>query len=429
MSQAPASVDITMTDVSGFAGDVAAGYKITEAGVIPADWDATTIALVADIHSGATPSTQIPNYWDGCVPWCVPTDITANTSKYLARTARRITQSGLQSCGATLLPEGALLLCSRATIGELKIAVFPLCTNQGFKALVCKENAYNEFLYYLLLTLKSRLLEKASGSTFLEIGKSDLATIQIALPSPPEQRAIAEALSDVDKLLESLDALVAKKRAIKQAAMQQLLTGKTRLPGFGETWETKRFDDLALIDPENLPGDTNPDYEFNYISLEQVDRGRLLGFTQEVFQDAPSRARRVLRHDDVLMSTVRPNLKAHFHYKSQVPDAVCSTGFAVLRARPEVSHAGFLFAHLFGTTVNSQIDQTLAGSNYPAINNSDVRKIEIICPRTVTEQRAIAYALSDMDSEIAALEQHRDKARAIKKGMMQQLLTGRVRLI
>ena len=137
----------------------------------------------------------------------------------------------------------------------------------------------------------------------------------------------------------------------------------------------------------------------------------------------------MLRHGDVLMSTVRPNLMAHLLYTGQVANAVCSTGFAVLRTKRNQSDPVFLFAHLFGHVVNKQIEKTLAGSNYPAINSHDVRLLEIPCPPEVDEQTAIATILSDMDAEIAALEAKLSKARQIKQGMMQELLTGRIRLI
>ena len=129
------------------------------------------------------------------------------------------------------------------------------------------------------------------------------------------------------------------------------------------------------------------------------------------------------------MSTVRPGLMAHLLYREQIPNAVCSTGFAVLRAKIHLSDPGFLFFHLLGHIVNKQIEKTLAGSNYPAINGRDVRLLEIPCPPQIQEQRAIAAVLSDMDAEITALERRRDKAHVVKQGMMQQLLTGKVRLL
>ena len=193
------------------------------------EWETTTLGGAADIRNGATPSTQITAFWNGSIPWCTPTDITGTPGKYLLTTERSITAEGLTSCAASLLPAGALLLCSRATIGEIKIAASPVCTNQGFKSLVCKDGVSNEFLYYLLVTLKPRMIERAIGSTFLEIGKRDVAAIKVRLPPYNEQRAIASVLCDMDAEITALERRRDKTRAIKQGMMQQLLTGRVRL--------------------------------------------------------------------------------------------------------------------------------------------------------------------------------------------------------
>ena len=195
-----------------------------------------------------------------------------------------------------------------------------------------------------------------------------------------------------------------------------------------EDWDLRGLSEVAQVDPENLPAWTDPNYSFNYISLEQVDAGRLLSVAEIVFRTAPSRARRVLRHNDVLMSTVRPNLKAHLHFRSQVPNAICSTGFAVLRAHSGLADPAYIFAHLFAHAVNKQIEQTLAGSNYPAINSRDVRALAIPCPSTVIEQCAIAAALSDVDALLGGLDRLIAKKRDLKQAAMQQLLTGQTRL-
>ena len=197
---------------------------------------------------------------------------------------------------------------------------------------------------------------------------------------------------------------------------------------FSGEWETKRLGDISDINPQNFSSNTNPDYKFNYITLEQVDSGKLLGHSEETFRNAPSRAQRILRNGDVLMSTVRPNLMAHLFFQEQVPNAVCSTGFAVLRAKQDQSVPYFLFSHLFSEGVNDQIDKILSGSNYPAINSRDVKLIEIPCPPNVAEQRAIAKVLSDVDGLINALDALIAKKRAIKQATMQQLLTGKTRL-
>ena len=192
-------------------------------------WRTASLGQVAQVMSGATPDTTNAAYWDGSVPWCTPTDITSTEGKYLAATKRTITTAGLASCTASLLPVGALLLCTRATIGEVKIATFPVCTNQGFKSLVPKDHVSNEFLYYLLATLKPRFIRLATGSTFGEIGTHDIASIEVPLPPRKEQRAIAGVLADIDSEVGVLRQRLDKTRAVKQGMMQQLLTGRVRL--------------------------------------------------------------------------------------------------------------------------------------------------------------------------------------------------------
>ncbi len=130
----------------------------------------------------------------------------------------------------------------------------------------------------------------------------------------------------------------------------------------------------------------------------------------------------------MLVSTVRPNLQSHLLFKEDAGRWVCSTGFCVVRYREGVTHPGYVFSPLFAGSVNKQIDALLTGSNYPAINSGDFRALLIPFP-PFAEQTAIAAVLSDMDAEIAALEAQRDKTRALKQGMMQELLTGRIRLL
>lgn len=193
------------------------------------EWELKRLGDVADIISGGTPKTTEPLFWNGDIKWCTPTDITACQAKYLFETDRTISRLGLDNCGARLLPVGALLLCSRATIGEIKIASCEVCTNQGFKSLVCRPNMNNEYLYYKMLTMKQQMVERAFGSTFLEISTTNIASLDLSLPGLLEQAAIATVLSDIDSELDALEARREKAKCIKQGMMQELLTGKTRL--------------------------------------------------------------------------------------------------------------------------------------------------------------------------------------------------------
>lgn len=193
------------------------------------EWSKQQLGDICNIVNGGTPSTSIAEFWNGKILWCTPTDITSCSTKYIYTTESKITESGLKASSATLLPKGALLLCSRATIGEVRIAGNAICTNQGFKSLVVHQNISNEWLYYMVHVLKSNMLEKAIGSTFLEISKKDLAELDIIVPEFTEQKAIAQVLSDMDSEIEQLEKKLAKYQQIKQGMMQELLTGRIRL--------------------------------------------------------------------------------------------------------------------------------------------------------------------------------------------------------
>jgi type I restriction enzyme, S subunit len=277
--------------------------------------------------------------------------------------------------------------------------------------------------------VKAQLERLSFGSAQPQLTVKGIGTLKIPLPpTKAEQEAIAGALGDAVALIEFLEQLIAKKRQIKQGAMQELLTGKRRLPGFSGQWHVKRLGTVADTDPDNLASDTNPTYAFKYIALEDVDTGSLTGFSERVFCDAPSRARRKLRKDDVLVSTVRPNLKSHLWFRLDGKNWICSTGFCVVRCREGITHPGFVYFHMMAGVVNKQIEALLTGSNYPAINSGDVRELEIPLPE-FEEQCAIAGALGDMEAELVVLTTKLAKARQIKQGMMQELLTGRIRLV
>lgn len=207
--------------------EVKKGYKQTEIGEMPEDWELKSIGSIATVVGGGTPSTSVSDYWNGDINWFTPTEI--GRDKYVTTSKRRISEDGLQSSSAQLLPVGTILLTSRAGIGSLAILTLEACTNQGFQSLVSNENVNNEYLYYLMGTLKNVLLSNASGSTFLEITPTKVKSINIALPSKQEQEAIATILSDMDTELEALETKLEKTKQIKEGMMHELLTGRIRL--------------------------------------------------------------------------------------------------------------------------------------------------------------------------------------------------------
>lgn len=401
------------------------GYKHTEIGVIPKDWTVKPLGSIGEAVIGLT--------YD-------PSDL--NPNGRLVLRASNI-QNGRLSLDDnvfvdTPIPDrlvvrqGDILICvrngSRRLIGKCAL-IDKSDGEMTFGAFMSVfRTPYPPFvLYQLQSDLLKRQIEMNIGATINQITNKDLASFLIPVPPLAEQRAIAEALSDVDAQIASLDALIVKQRALKQAAMQELLTGRTRLPGFSGEWEVQRIGDIAMVNSESLSSGTNPEYAFDYIAIEDVDKGKLMATSHLLFSQAPSRARRVVRKGDVLFGTVRPNLQSHFHIDNEVSDTICSTGFAVVRCKPGKAIPAYLYAHLFNDSVMDQIESVLAGSSYPAVNGSDVADIKLPFP-SLDEQNAIATVLSDLDAEIVALEAQRDKTRLLKQAMMQELLTGRTRL-
>lgn len=402
--------------------NVPPSYKRTEVGVIPEDWNVRCLEDFASIRNQKLmPASVDPE------TLCVELDhLSQGDGRLLTYSEARHSASSKYRFEVGDVLFGRL----RPYLRKYWLANREgICSTEIWPLMADPTQVDSGFL--LSVVQSNHLIQAASASYGTHMPRADWGVIKglkVGLPSVEEQAAIATALSDADALIESLDRLIAKKRAIKQAAMQQLLTGQTRLPGFTGEWETKRLGNVAEIDPENLGSNTPADYTFNYISLEQVEEGALLGWSTEKFRTAPSRARRILRGDDILVSTVRPNLKSHLKFDGQFPNAVCSTGFSVVRCDQDSADPGYVYAHLFGNFINRQIDRIIAGSNYPAISSRDVKRLELPLP-SLEEQTAIATVLSDMNAEIEALEHRRDKACQIKQGMMQQLLTGRVRLV
>ena len=403
------------------------GYKRSDVGVIPDDWDAKPLGEIGDSLIGLTyrPSEvrkygtlvlRSSNVQNGTL--CFDDNVFVD-----ADIPDRI-----------MVRPGDILVCvrngSRDLIGKSAL-IDERAVGMTFGAFMAVfRSEHGKLLHHVFQSgIFKKQINEHLGATINQITNKSLNSFKVPLPPTDEERTeIARVLSDVDALLASLDQVIAKKRDLKQAAMQQLLTGKTRLPGFGGEWQLKRLGDVVDTDPENLGADTATDFWFNYISLEDVDRGQLRSHSEQVFIDAPSRARRKLMPNDVLVSTVRPNLQSHLLFKGDAGHWVCSTGFCVIRCREGVTCPAFVFSHFFAADVNRQIDTLLTGSNYPAINSGDVRNLEIMFPSYV-EQCAIATVLSEMDAELSALEARRDKTRNIKQAMMQELLTGKTRLV
>ncbi|MDR2926034.1 MAG: restriction endonuclease subunit S [Azoarcus sp.] len=297
-----------------------------------------------------------------------------------------------------------------------------LCTTEIW-VLRGKCGVDNSYMFYQLQS--DWFISLANNTTGTKMPRADWNIVkeaEINLPPLPEQRLIAEALSDTDALLAALEKLIAKKRAIKQGAMQELLTGKRRLPGFEGEWVEKPLSEIMRIRKERI----NP---FNYIStrcieLEHIEpiSGYLLGWVDSRNQ----RSLKTLFHsDDVLFCKLRPYLRK-FYFSTF--SGVCSTEFWVFTSINDTVANQFIY-HLVQMYKFLEIANSTTGTKMPRADWTLMKDTVFALPSNVAEQTAIASILSDMDAEIDALTAKRNKLRDIKQGMMSELLTGRIRLV
>lgn len=194
-----------------------------------AEWKSVDLKSMGKTSSGGTPDSDNDAYWNGDILWTTPTDITALDRKYITDTKRKISAKGLANCSAKLLPPGTLLVCTRATIGDMAIATSPISTNQGFKNLTPNAAFVSEFLFHLFGFHKHIFVRYACGSTFLELSKLDFERRSFLVPERKEQQAIANILDDADLEIETFVAEAETLHQEKSALMQQLLTGKRRV--------------------------------------------------------------------------------------------------------------------------------------------------------------------------------------------------------
>ena len=278
----------------------------------------------------------------------------------------------------------------------------------------------------------NKLLGTQSESARPNLSLSDMRDFVFSIPPLPEQRKIAKILSTWDKAISTTERLIDNSKQQKKALMQQLLTAKKRLlddsgkPFEGE-FDRVNLSELVTIDKSSLGKKTPEDFEFSYISLSDVETGKIAdNLEKHVFSSSPSRARRKVSNGDILLATVRPNLKGFAKVKAEHDGMIASTGFSVLTPKKGVS-GDYLYHYLFSCHITGQINALVVGSNYPAINSSDVSGLKVYIP-SYDEQKKVACVLNNADQTLSQLEQELADLKQEKKALMQQLLTGKRRV-
>lgn len=392
-------------------------------GKIPKDWKLKELASLGNVSSGGTPDTTNEMFWNGNINWCTPTDITKlNGSKYIGETTVKITDKGLKNSSATLLPKGSVIVCTRATIGKAAISVDEISTNQGFKNIIPNSNEVDvEFLYYSIINSENYLLRLGNGSTFLEVSKSDFENFKILLPPLSEQKSIAKVLTTADIAIRATEKLIAQKELRKKWLMRQLLTGKKRLKGFEKTkWHLKSLEEVAEF--KNGKAHENViDENGKFI----VINSKFISTEGKIFKCSNENLSPLIQDDIVMVMSDIPNGKAlaKCFYITENNKYTLNQRICSIRTF-EDTDSQFLFFIL-----NRNIHY-LGFDN--GVGQTNLKKEEVLeCPLLMPdkeEQTAIARVLEAADKEIQLLKTKTEKLREQKKGLMQQLLTGKKRL-
>jgi type I restriction enzyme S subunit len=382
---------------------IPAGYKQTEVGVIPEDWEARSIGEIAKFSGGSQPprSTfrfqpkegytrliQIRDYKSDEYETYVPTHL-----------ARKFCTAQEIMIGRYGPPIFQIL---KGIDGAYNVALLKASPQKN----VDPEYLYSFLKQDSLLHFVEGLSQRSSGQTGIEMPA--LKTYPVPLPPLPEQKRIAQVLGDVDALIQKLEALIAKKRDIKQAAMQELLTGKRRLPGFRGPWETKKLGEVAaLTKGTQMPEDLRVDAGYPHLNGGTTFSGCC------ATHNSPSNT----------ITISEGGNSCGFVNLIMVPFWCGGHCYTV---RPYRGNQALLY-HVLKLS-EPRIMELRVGSGLPNIQRARLLGFQLKQPLDEAEQTAIAQVLSDMDNELAQLETRLGKTRDLKAGLMQQLLTGKIRL-
>ena len=404
------------------------GYKQTEVGVIPEAWEAVPIGDLFTFKNGLNKAKQ---FFGRGTPIVNYMDVFGKPSLRIDKVVGQVDVSPNELNAYNVRKGDVFFTRTSETVEEIGTASVMLdeperTVYSGFvlRARPTNDSLDDNFKAYCFSPryFRKQVVARASYTTRALTNGRSLSAALLARPPLPEQRAVAAALSDVDALLAGLDRLIAKKRDLKQAAMQQLLTGQTRLSGFSGEWETKRLSEIASIRNQKvLP--SNVGIDIPCVELDHIGQGNGRLLECSTAQNSKSTKYRFCS-GDVLFGRLRSYLRKFWHADR---DGICTTEIWPLMTDSQQADSGFLHA-IVQSDRFIEAASISYGTHMPRADWGVIQNFEVRLPR-VREQLAIAEILSDMDAELAALEARLDKTRDLMQGMMQELLTGRTRLI
>ena len=396
-------------------------------------WKPKKLGQIGELVGGGTPDTSVPEYWGGNIQWYTPTEV---KDRNLSKSKRTITREGLNNSSAKLLPIGSLLITTRASIGDIGVADSPCATNQGFQSLIVAESEANTFWYYWLVQHGSELTKRASGSTFLEIGKTELKKIPVLRPDEEEQRKIADCLGSLDDLIAAEGRKLQTLRLHKKGLVQQLFPqpGETvpqlRFPEFryAPDWERAALGTLLVRPPEYGANAAAVPFSEDlpaYIRITDIDDdGRFIP-APRVSVDIEPNDDQYLQPGDVVFARTGASVGKSYCHLGEGGRLVYAGFLIRVRPNPERLSSQFLAAYLSTWGYWDWVRLTSARSGQPGINGTEYASMPLPLPpdgRDLAEQQKIADCIGSLDDLIAAEGRRLDALKQHKQGLMQQIL-------
>ena len=389
-------------------------------------WEEKRLGEVCDIVGGGTPDTEKAEYWGGDINWFTPSEI--GETKYVVKSNKQISKLGLLKSSTKLLPQGTILLASRATLGEMAIVKQECCTNQNFQSLIVKQECLNEFIYYYQPIIKRYCEKHASGSTFLGISKKEISGCKLGVPSLLEQRKIADLLSAVDDAITAQKAEVAAWEKRKKGVMQKLFSQEVRFKADDGSdfpaWEEKALSEIAARVTRKNKGNQT-DIPLTISSLDGLVDQR--DYFKKAVASKDMSGYFLLRNGEFAYNK---SYSVGFDYGSikrldKYPCGALSTLYICFGLKPNVKVDSDYLTHYFDSQKwNPEIAAICAegARNHGLLNvpTTDFFDINIAVP-SLPEQRKIADCLTSLGDVIAKAKDELDAWQELKKGLLQQM--------
>ncbi len=393
----------------------------TEIGEFPREWKVELLDNVAERRSGHTPNKKVSSYWNGSIPWISLKDLSRLDNRFVYETTDYTTVDGINNSSAVLLPEGTIVISRDATVGKVGILPKKMATSQHFINYICGEQLNNIYLYYYLFFNKHRFERIATGSTIKTIGLGFFKKLKIVLPSVKEQEKIAIILSTWDDAIELKKKLIKQKKERKKGIMQKLLTGEVRLPGSEGEWKKRKIGELITESKEVAKvSDLNKRITVR-LNLKGVQKRGVSAIEKEdaTIQYIRRAGQFIYGKQNLHKGAlgIIPQALDGFQSSSDIPSFDFRSGVDGLWF-----YYYFSREHFF---TNLEVISTGTGSK--RISPKDLFKVKIYVP-PISEQQRIAGILSRLDEEIRLHEKKLGELLKQKKGLMQLLLTGKVRV-